>query len=360
MRRLLREKYITFFLPVISVDDNTCQVGTRIVDLARLLEERKLSSVHLKNLLQSFYGSRQQRYLDRLPTSLRDSIDNQLQLSIASCQTSSDGTIKWLLSLADGARIETVLIPEANRYTLCVSSQVGCAFGCTFCATGKAGFTRHLHCREILEQVVIANNYLLNDSHRVTNIVFMGMGEPLHNIDAVLDACDILCHDSAFGLSRYRVTISTVGLVPAIHQLIGRTDVSLALSLHSPDDDQRREILPIARKYSIADTLSAVCSYLDSLSDNRKVFIEYTLISEYNDSSDTAHKLAQLLHCLPCKINLIPCNSVSGSSMMTSDVSRINNFLQILRSYGHTVMIRQTRGDDINAACGQLARSAQH
>ena len=342
----------------ISVHEAESWFGASLATIKDALREANLSAIHLGTVLQCLYATNRTshtRNLNSLPERVRHLACYQPQARIVREQQSSDGTVKWLLQLIDGCCIETVLIPEANRNTLCISSQVGCAFGCKFCATGTLGLQRSLSCREIVEQLKIANNFLQASAGRISNVVFMGMGEPLHNLDAVVDACQLFCHDQAFGLSRYKVTISTVGLVPAIYKLIGRTNVSLALSLHAADDAKRRELLPIAGKYSIAQTLEAVSSYLQSLEPGRQVFIEYTLIAGNNDSPQQAEQLAKLLQGFPCKINLIPCNPRTRSSMIMSDSLRIDRFAQILRSYNHRVTIRQTRGQDIDAACGQLA-----
>lgn len=342
----------------ISVHEANSWFGTSLETIQDALREANLSAVHLGAVLQCLYAGQRTSYtknLNSLPEKIRHLVCYQPQARIVREQKSSDGTVKWLLQFDDGCCIETVLIPEAKRSTLCISSQVGCAFGCHFCATGTLGLQRNLSCREIVEQLYIANNFLQASGGRISNVVFMGMGEPLHNLDAVVDACRLFCHDQAFGLSRYKVTISTVGLVPAIYQLVGRTNVSLALSLHASDDAKRRELLPIARKYSIAQTLEAVSSYLQSLEAGRQVFIEYTLIAGSNDSPQQAVQLALLLQDFSCKINLIPCNPRARGSMIVSDSLRIGRFVQILRSYNHLVTIRQTRGQDIDAACGQLA-----
>ena len=332
--------------------------GASLATIKSALREKNLSAVHLGAILQSLYSvnhGNRKKILHSLPEKIRHLACHQPRVHIAREQKSSDGTVKWLLQLDDGNHIETVLIPEAKRNTLCISSQVGCAFGCQFCATGTLGLKRNLSCQEIIEQLQVANRFLLPAGEHITNIVFMGMGEPLHNLDAVVDACDIFCHDNAFGLSRHKVTISTVGLVPSIHKLIGRTNVSLALSLHAADDESRRQLLPIARKYSIAQTLDAVSNYLQSLEPGRHVFIEYTLIAGKNDSPQQAEQLARLLQGFPCKINLIPCNPGTLGSIITSDGLRMDGFINTLRSYNHRVTIRQTRGQDIDAACGQLA-----
>jgi 23S rRNA (adenine2503-C2)-methyltransferase len=251
-----------------------------------------------------------------------------------------------------------VYIPEAGRGTLCISSQAGCSLDCSFCATGKQGFNSDLTTAEIIGQLWLANKVLggfdSQQARPVTNVVMMGMGEPLLNFDNVINAISLMMEDNCYGLSKRRVTISTSGVVPAIRRLREYTDASLAVSLHAPNDELRNQIVPINRKYPIKELLASVKEYLDSLPDSRVATIEYILISGVNDHRQHARELAELLRTLPCKINLIPFNPFDGSEYKRSSNSAISTFRKILQDAGYTVTIRTTRGDEIGAACGQL------
>ncbi len=270
----------------------------------------------------------------------------------------NDGCHKWIVEVASGSRVEMVFIPEANRGTLCISSQAGCSLDCSFCATGKQGFNSNLSVAEIIGQLWWANQKLggfaAGSERAVTNVVMMGMGEPLLNFDNVMDALNLMMDDFAYGLSKRKVTISTSGVVPAIDRLKDYTDASLAVSLHAPNDELRSQIMPINKKYPIKELLRAVSGYMASLPDRRVPVFEYTLISGINDHRQHARDLAQLLKTFPCKINLIPFNPFSQSDYRRPSNSVINNFRQILQEAGFTVTVRTTRGDDIGAACGQL------
>ena len=273
---------------------------------------------------------------------------------------SADGTIKWALDLGDGQVVETVLIPEDDRSTLCISTQVGCPIKCSFCRTGASGFNRNLKVHEIIGQVFAAASrvgFCENREHKpISNVVMMGMGEPLLNVTNVLKVTEILLSDFAFGLSKRRVTISTSGIAPIIEKLAGKVDVALALSLHAANDELRDELVPINKKYKIAEVLTAVKHYLAASNANcGRVTIEYVLLDHVNDSTDDAHALAALLKDVPCKINLIPFNPQDGAGYQRPSNSRIDRFYKVLFNYGFTVITRTTRGDDIAAACGQLA-----
>ena len=278
---------------------------------------------------------------------------------IARQQDSSDGTRKWAIRVEGGGLVETVLIPAGNRATLCVSSQVGCALDCSFCSTGKQGFQRDLSAAEIIGQVWLAINsydgFKPGDRRIVTNVVMMGMGEPLLNFDNVVAAMDLMLEDLAYGLSKRRVTLSTSGVVPALDRLAAVSEVSLAVSLHAPNDTLRNQLVPINRKYPIAVLLESCRNYMAAQSDkNRVVTIEYTLIEGVNDQRDQALELAELLRDVPCKINLIPFNTFAQSEYQRPSGNAVSRFWQVLVDAGYIVTIRTTRGDDINAACGQL------
>ncbi len=294
-----------------------------------------------------------------LSRSLRErlSATATLQLpEVLSEQTSTDGTRKWALKVANGSVVETVLIPDRGRNTLCVSTQVGCMLDCSFCSTGKQGFNGNLSAAEIVGQVALVAETLRRDGDErgVTNVVMMGMGEPLLNFEATLRACAILVDDFAFGISKRRVTISTAGVVPAIYDLAQRSDVSLAVSLHAPNDALRNDLVPINRKYPIADLLAACRHYLSVLGEHRSITIEYTLMRGVNDSPAQARELANLLRSLRCKINLIPFNPFPASGYERPDDSTVRAFQTVLLNEGYAAMLRTTRGEDIAAACGQL------
>lgn len=278
---------------------------------------------------------------------------------VAQEQLSADGTIKWAIKVGD-QQVETVYIPEADRATLCVSSQVGCALECTFCSTAQQGFSRNLRVAEIIGQVWRAAKIIgsLKSSGRrpITNVVMMGMGEPLLNLNNVVPAMDIMMDDFGFGLSKRRVTLSTSGVVPALDKLGDMIDVALAISLHAPTDEIRDEIVPINRKYNIDTFLAAVRRYLAKSNANQgRVTVEYVMLDHINDSPEQAHQLAECLKNTPCKINLIPWNPFPGAPYGRSSNSRVDRFSKVLIQYGFTTIVRKIRGDDIDAACGQLA-----
>jgi len=273
-------------------------------------------------------------------------------------QLSDDGTVKWALKLDSGQAIETVFIPEKNRGTLCVSSQIGCVVDCSFCSTGSQGFNRNLELSEIIGQVWHAMRYFgsakVTGNRTISNVVFMGMGEPLLNFNPVVDAMNLLLEDNAYGLSKRRVTLSTSGIVPALDKLLDVTDVALAVSLHAPNDKLRDELVPVNKKYPIDVLLKSVKRYLDNSAAARKVTIEYVLIDGVNDSATHAHELVKILRGIPNKINLIPFNPFPENSYKTPGQKTIKAFEQIITSSGMIVTTRKTRGDDIDAACGQL------
>ena len=272
--------------------------------------------------------------------------------------SSADGSRKWIVDVASGSQVEMVFIPEAGRGTLCISSQSGCSLDCSFCATGKQGFDSNLSVAEIVGQLWWANKRLGNfdqiNAKLISNVVMMGMGEPLLNLDNVIDSVNIMMEDSAYGLSKRKVTISTSGVVPAINKMTGLTEASLAVSLHAPSDELRSQIMPINKKYSIGELLDSVRFYMKSLSDKRVPLVEYTLIKGINDHRQHARELAQLLDSFPCKINLIPFNTFELSRYERPSSSSVSNFREILKKAGFTVTVRTTRADDIGAACGQL------
>ena len=265
----------------------------------------------------------------------------------------------WAMQVGE-QQVETVYIPEADRATLCVSSQVGCALACTFCSTAQQGFNRNLTVSEIIGQVwrasKIIGNFGVTGVRPITNVVMMGMGEPLLNVANVVPAMEIMLDDFAYGLSKRRVTLSTSGVVPALDMLRDKIDVALAISLHAPNDELRDEIMPINKKYNIKMLMDSVHRYLEvSNANHGKVTIEYVLLDHVNDGTEHAHQLAQVLKNTPCKINLIPWNPFPEAPYGKSSNSRVDRFQKTLMEYGFTVIVRKTRGDDIDAACGQLA-----
>ena len=271
---------------------------------------------------------------------------------------SADGTRKWLIRSQSGSLVETVFIPEAPRGTLCVSSQVGCALDCSFCATGKQGFNGNLTTAEMIGQLRIAIRRLAeaypDRDRKVTNVVMMGMGEPLLNLDNLLPAVDLMMDDLGYGISKRKVTVSTAGVIPGIQKLCDATDVSLAISLHAPNDELRDQLVPLNRKYPIARLLDICRSYARNLGEKRTITIEYTLIDGINDAPEHAAQLSRLLRGFPCKINLIPFNPFPGTGYKRPAMTAVRGFQNRLVQDGYAVTVRTTRGDDINAACGQL------
>jgi 23S rRNA (adenine2503-C2)-methyltransferase len=267
---------------------------------------------------------------------------------------SKDGAVKFGFRLDDGAIIESVLIPEEDRQTLCVSSQVGCAMGCTFCLTGDMGFRRNLTTSEIINQVCAVRDWTIaQDMGTLTNIVFMGMGEPLANLSPLLDAISILTEQRGLDFSNRRITVSTCGLVPQMMQLGEQTDVNLAVSLHATDDAVRSSLMPINKKYPVSELIEACRTYRQKR--RKRIMFEYTLLDGINDADIDAEQLAALLRDIPCKINLLSVNAIADSAFQSPGAAKVLHFQQILRNHGFTVFIRTSRGEDISAACGQLA-----
>ncbi len=286
---------------------------------------------------------------------------------IISEKKSEDGTKKWLIGIDDENSIETVFIPENDRGTLCISTQVGCALDCKFCSTAKQGFNRNLTTSEIIGQVWLANEvlgYFKNGKRIITNIVFMGMGEPLLNYDNVIKTINLLTDDYGFGLSKRRVTVSTSGIVPGIDRLKEDNKVSLAISLHASNDELRDSIVPINRSYPINELLASCKRYTESKEDG-PITIEYVMLKDINDSLKDAHNLVKCLRGIPSKVNLIPFNKFPGAYFSSSEIDTINAFRNVLIKSGIFTITRKTRGDDIDAACGQLvgnfvAKSTKH
>ncbi len=294
-----------------------------------------------------------------LGKSLRSKLEQHAQVTppgIVFEKPSTDGTHKWLLGMNAGNAIEAVFIPDKGRGTLCVSSQVGCGLNCSFCSTATQGFNRNLSAAEIIGQVWVAARHLGNVPHKdrkLTNVVMMGMGEPLLNFDNVVTAMSVMRDDLGFGLANKRVTLSTAGLVPMIDKLAEVSDVSLAVSLHAPNDELRTELVPLNKKYPIAELLAA-CKRYTERKKRESITFEYTLMKGINDSPQLARELVKLMRQMPAKVNLIPFNPFSGTRYERPDEEQIRAFQRILLNAGVLTMVRRTRGDDIDAACGQL------
>ena len=310
---------------------------------------------HGRNLLKWIHkhGITDFEQMTDLSKKLREQLQQHTEIVIPDIvfeQPSLDGTTKWVLELHDGQRVETVAIPDGDRVTLCVSSQVGCALDCAFCSTAQQGFNRNLSTGEIIGQVWRATREL---GRAPSNVVMMGMGEPLANFDAVVGAMDLMMEDLAYMISKTRVTLSTSGVVPALERLRERSDVSLAVSLHAPDDALRDRLVPINRKYPLAELIPACKAYIAG-DKRRKVTWEYVMLDGVNDSIAHAKALIRLLQGVPSKVNLIPFNPFPGTEFQTSPPERIEAFRDRLVRAGIVTITRKTRGDDIDAACGQL------
>ena len=307
-------------------------------------------------------------------TDLAKSLREKLKLhatvtapAIISDNTASDGTRKWLIDVGDGNAVETVFIPEENRGTLCVSTQAGCAVNCRFCSTGKQGFSRNLTIAEIVGQLWMAERTLRREKgitagpkgeRQITNVVMMGMGEPLLNYEPTVAALKLMLDDNAYGLSRRRVTVSTSGVVPMMDKLSGDCAVALAVSLHASNDVLRDDLVPLNRKYPLVELLAACKRYLE-FAPRDFITFEYCMLDGVNDTDAHARELLKLVSDVPCKFNLIPFNPFPASGLRRSGATRIKAFSQILMDAGIVTTVRKTRGDDIDAACGQLAGDVQ-
>ena len=316
--------------------------------------------------VQGLHGDAAFAAMSNLSRSLRGALAARFRISrprIVSHQLSKDGTCKWLLAMQDGAQVETVYIPEENRGTLCVSSQVGCTLNCGFCHTGTQRLVRNLGAGEIIGQILIARDHLGEwptpvQERRLSNIVLMGMGEPLYNFDAVRCAMSIATDGEGLGMSRRRVTLSTAGIAPMIAKAGAEMGVMLAISLHATRDELRNRLVPINRKYPIATLLDA-CRAYPGLSNARRITFEYILLDGVNDSDAEAGELVRLLAGIPAKINLIPFNPWPGSGYRRSPPQRIAAFADILQRAGYAAPLRTPRGEDIMAACGQLKSASR-
>ncbi|WP_041803234.1 23S rRNA (adenine(2503)-C(2))-methyltransferase RlmN [Micavibrio aeruginosavorus] len=349
-------------------------IGLTLPEMIAALEAHGLPKFRAKQVWHWVYhrGVTDFEAMTNLPRDLRDTLIEKFSIErpgVMTEQKSTDGTMKWLLVMADGQQIEMVFIPESDRGTLCVSSQVGCTLTCRFCHTGTQPLVRNLGPHEILQQIMYARDVLgewpvagekkdANQGRDLTNIVLMGMGEPLYNYANVAKAMRICMDEEGLGISKRRITLSTSGVVPQIVQCGEELNVNLAISLHAPNDAVRSEIMPINNKYPLAELLDA-CRNYPGLSDNRRITFEYVMLKDVNDSDDHARELAQLLRGIPCKVNLIPFNPWPNSPYECSSGNRIHAFARILNGEGYDAPIRKTRGQDILAACGQLKSESQ-
>lgn len=336
----------------------------KLVDFFATLGEKRFRATQVLKWIHQ-YGVTDFDEMSNISKALREKLKMVAEVrppEVIQQYDSADGTRKFLIRVSGNNAIETVFIPDGDRGTLCVSSQVGCSLDCSFCATGKQGFNRDLTCAEIIGQVWLAaksfGQLQEKGPRKVTNVVMMGMGEPLLNFDNVVDAMNLMMHDNCYGLSKRRVTLSTSGVVPMLDKLGEHTDACLAISLHAPNDALRDQLVPINKKYPIKMLLDSATRYIKGLPDvRRKITIEYTLIDHVNDRPEHAHELAELLKDVPVKINLIPFNPFNLSNYKRVSNNALRRFQTILIEAGYTTTVRTTRGDDIDAACGQLAGS---
>lgn len=353
--------------------------GDRLASFIAGLDEKPFRAKQLMRWIHQ-HGVSDIHQMSDLAKSFRAQLEDLVEiksLPVISDQTASDGTRKWLLDVGEGNAVEMVYIPEEDRGTLCISSQAGCAVNCRFCSTGKQGFSRNLNAAEIIGQLWFAEHHLRNDPKAIkrvdaydktplehpegrviSNVVMMGMGEPLLNYEPVLTAMKLMLDDNAYGLSRRRVTLSTSGVVPFMDKLSQDLPVALAVSLHAPNDALRNELVPINRKYPLAVLLDSCRRYLEFAPRDFLTF-EYCMLDGVNDTDKHAHELIQLLKSIKCKVNLIPFNPFEGSGLTQSTKPRIEQFAKILLDAKMVTTVRKTRGDDIDAACGQLAGEVQ-
>ncbi len=345
-------------------------------DFFEAIGEKKFRATQVMKWIHQL-GVTDFQQMNNLSKDLRNRLDATScvqNLHIAKDLISKDGTRKWLLQLHDGNLIEAVFIPEDDRGTLCVSSQVGCALDCSFCSTGRQGFNRNLTTAEIISQVWLAAHLLeeekklctgmygnramqeqLPTGRKITNVVMMGMGEPLLNFDNTITAVRIMMDDFAYGLSKRRVTVSTAGVVPAMDRLGDTLDMRLAVSLHATNDALRNELVPVNKKYPLKELMAACRRFIDKQNTRSRITFEYVMLDGINDKPEHARELVKLLKGIPTLMNLIPFNPFEGSGYSTSSKKTVTRFREILQNSGMTTVVRKTRGDDIDAACGQLA-----
>ncbi len=345
-------------------------VGLDLPELQNALSAHNLPGFRAKQIWHWIYqrGVTSFAAMANLPKDLRATLEENYAIdrpTLVTEQKSDDGTIKWLLAMTDGQQVEAVFIPTPTRGTLCVSSQVGCTLTCKFCHTGTQPLVRNLGAHEVLQQVMFAKDMLEEwpssgekEGRDLTNIVMMGMGEPLYNYQNVAKALQLCMHPDGLGISKRHITLSTSGVVPQIHQCGEELGVNLAISLHAPTDELRSSIMPINNKYPLSELLDA-CRNYPGVTQIRKITFEYVMLDGVNDQDEHARELTKILTGIPCKINLIPFNAWEGSGYQCSSMSRIEQFASILERAGYEAPIRRARGADIMAACGQLKSASQ-
>lgn len=351
-----------------AINVKTNLLGFDLDKMQAFIAEQNEKPFRAKQILKWIHQHYQNNFDDMLNLSqaFREQLSSIAEIKapeIVLDNESKDGTRKWLLKLdalngEDSAApniVEMVFIPENNRGTLCVSSQVGCTLDCSFCSTARQGFSRNLTSSEIIGQLWLAQQLLEKKNKKVTNVVMMGMGEPLHNFKEVVPAMQLMMEDNAYGLSRRRVTLSTAGVVPMIDQLKAVSNVSLAVSLHAPNDALRDQLVPLNKKFPIKELLAACKRYVSNAEQKRHITFEYVMLAGVNDQPAHARQLVQILEDIPSKVNLIPFNDFPDSGYQRSNQATIDKFAEILQKGGLTTITRRTRGDDIDAACGQLA-----
>ncbi len=363
-----------FAAPRVDASGRMALIGMSLPEMQEALAIHGLPKFRAKQVWNWIYqrGARDFESMGNLPKDMRVLLDDYYSIerpTVVTEQRSTDGTIKWLLAMSDGQQIETVYIPEEKRGTLCVSSQVGCTLTCRFCHTGTQPLVRNLGPHEILQQIMHARDVLeewpkVNEKsgpqngRDLTNIVMMGMGEPLYNYDNVSKALKICMDDDGLSISKRRITLSTSGVVPQIVQCGEELGVNLAISLHAPNNDLRSSIMPINNKYPLEELLQA-CRDYPGTSENRKITFEYVMLAGVNDSDSCAHELVDILYGIPAKVNIIPFNKWPNSDFECSSRNRIMAFARILEDRGLDAPIRRPRGEDILAACGQLKSESQ-
>ena len=325
-----------------------------------VIDEKSFRATQLMKWMHQ-QGVADYEQMTNLSKSLRDWLHKNATIQLPEMlneEISTDGTRKWLLKVDDKNAVETVFIPENDRATLCVSSQAGCALDCTFCATARQGFAGNLTAAQIISQLWFAEHRLrtqFNKRRVIGNVVFMGMGEPLANFDNVVTAIRIMMDDNAYGLGKRKVTVSTSGIVPKIDKLRDELDVSLAVSLHAPNDEIRNQLVPLNRRYPIAELMKACRRFIEDKNRKHTITFEYVMLDKINDSPQNAKQLAKLIKDVPSKVNLIPFNAFPNSGFERSSDQVIEEFREILQAAGITTITRRPRGEDIAAACGQLA-----
>jgi len=363
-----------FAAPETDSEGRISLIGLSFEEMQEAVVNTGLPKFRAKQLWNWIYerGVKSFDEMQNLPKEMREKLNATCSIARSKElveQKSADGTIKWLLEMSDGKQVEAVFIPEENRNTLCVSSQVGCTLQCKFCHTGTQALVRNLGAHEVVQQIMFVRDKLgewpkagektaNNEGRDLTNIVVMGMGEPFYNYDNIAKAMKICMDENGMNISKRRITLSTSGVIPYIQKCGDELGVNLAISLHASNNEIRSQIMPINKKYPIEELLDA-CRKYPPLSDTRRITFEYVMLAGINDSDDCAYELVEILKGIPCKVNLIPFNKWDGAPFECSSGNRMHAFARILKSKGYDAPIRKTRGEDILAACGQLKSSSQ-